>query len=309
MTFLSHLRLRGTALVLICVAAQTSHATWRAGEDGRWTGEAGGWRFTVDPARARLIEAAPAGGRNVLLRGGHRVWLGPQSEWPKFWPPPSDWESARAESVDLSQDGRVLRVRLPRSDERFPALVRLYRLEEDGLDLGAQWESAGKSYQLIQILQVRPDAVATLRLVSTESAPAGFGLLPLAKRPGLILDASRPAQLRRGGDADAVEPPWELFFDGVEEKLGVAPQVLRVRFPEGTAFDLEPARFSSAMETGPAPDAGLFTHIYLGAQAWAMMEVEQLSPRLTPAAGEREVEVWVKLRTAASPRDDATMAR
>ncbi|MBC8010294.1 MAG: hypothetical protein H7067_09365, partial [Burkholderiales bacterium] len=256
--------------VLTLFLALPVHATtWRALDTGaaaaRYEVTLSGWTLVIDSARARLVSAIPPGGvetDNILLGDGHRVWLGPQSEWAVFWPPPRDWESSPAASVTLSADATELTLVLPRSDLRHPALVRRYRLRPDALELVAAWRiektdtssatsasaPAPTSYQAVQILQTRADTVVFLAPRPTPAAPLGHGLLALAVRPGTILDQPIPAGFATPATADAAAvtactPPalLRLAATGAEEKIAVPPQPLVARFPGGHGLRLLPA--------------------------------------------------------------------
>ena len=104
--------LRSLLLLLLCclptawLAATEPALTWQSvtwnGEPA-WASTSQGWRAVVSVTRARLMHFGPAErDLNLLLApvtranrnrlGGHRLWLGPQTSWPKFWPPPEAWE-------------------------------------------------------------------------------------------------------------------------------------------------------------------------------------------------------------------------
>ena len=59
--------------------------------------------------------SGPTGGPNLLFGpthnelgfGGHRVWLGPQTEWEVFWPPPDNWELSAADRITVLSDGSL----------------------------------------------------------------------------------------------------------------------------------------------------------------------------------------------------------
>lgn len=253
-----------------CVPPPSPRADWTETAPGRWHASVQGWTLTVESQRARLTELIPPGGANLLIAGGHRVWLGPQTSWPVFWPAPRDWENSAATSVTRSPDGRTLELTLPRTDLRHPALTRRYTLTRDGVTLIASWTDDGTPRQAIHILQTRADTRVEATAMPTGSAPLGVGLLALNVRPGLLLDQPVPADL-----ADPIGPRrWSFRSGAREEKFGFPPQALRT-----ARFTLERGKIAAGRETGPV-DAGLYSQIYLGAPAWAMVEIEQVSPLL-----------------------------
>ncbi len=270
-----------------------------------------GWTLTVDASRARLTSLVPPGGApedNVLLGGGHRVWLGPQAEWPVFWPPPKGWEDSAATSLTVSDDATELVLALPRPDPAQPALTRRYRLLPDALLLVAEWRidkltTPSVSRQAIHILQTRPDTAAFLTPRPTADAPLGHGLLALAVRLGTILDRPIPAGFITPVSPSCLGPGLlRLSGTGEEEKIGVPPQPLLARFPGGHGLRLLPVLHDGIEDADrTAPEAGLFTQVYFGATDWAMTELEQLSPRLLPAAGTDTVSATLRLEFLPPP--------
>lgn len=88
--------------------ADWTPTTWNG--EAAWASSAQGWRAVVSVPRARLMHFGPDGSEvNLLLApptranpnrlGGHRLWLGPQTEWPGFWPPPAAWEYHEAGTI------------------------------------------------------------------------------------------------------------------------------------------------------------------------------------------------------------------
>ncbi len=228
----------------------------------------------------------------MFLTGGHRLWLGPQAEWPAFWPPPADWENGPA-TATLSPDGKELTLAMPRSNARFPALTRRYRLAAAVLDMTAAWQAVEghPGYQAVQILQTRQDTISYLTPKAGEGLPHGFGLLALGVRPGLDLAAPIPADIAKEGDHGI----WRLAFNGREEKIGVPPQPLEARFEGGHGLRLFPSTHNGKVAVGLPPDSGLFTQVYFGDSAWAMVELEQLSPRLLTERPDGRVESTVRI--------------
>jgi hypothetical protein len=262
----------------------------------------------VDAVKARLVTMIPPGGGeadNILLAGGHRLWLGPQTEWPRFWPPPADWEQSAATTIGLSPDGTELTLDLPRHDKRFPPLTRAYRLAQDSLELVGRWEaddtaSGRPAFQAIHILQTRADTQVLLRATPSPSTPLGYGLLALSNRPGTLIDRPLPEQMIVQGNVHPAFPrshQMRLRGTGLEEKVGVVAQPIEALFHDTHRLRLEPLQHNGEIdETPPLPDAGLYTQVYFGAAKWAMTELEQLSPRLRPAPGASSVETRVTIK-------------
>lgn len=270
---------------------------WEETAPGVFAAESAGWRFVVSAARARLIHAAPIGRENILLVGGHRAWLAPQLEWPVFWPPPSDWEASPAAALGRAPgDERTLLLVHSHADRFFPALIRRYTLRPDGLLMTLAWPddaSAPGRFQALQILQLRTDARVTLTPRPTPEAPLGHGLLALATRPHVRVDAPLPdgfavpapppidaTDATRAVATGAAGSALTFCFNGREEKFGFPPQPVFVRMADdGTSFRLVPMA-AVGEPLAPVPEAGLTTQLYFGAAEWPLVEIEQLSPRL-----------------------------
>lgn len=278
------------------VGAESTVAGWSEGGDGVWVAEVQGWKLEVSKERGRLTGLFPGKGDNVLIEGGHRVWLGPQTEWGNWWPPPADWEASAAAGVTVSEEGGTLTLELPRADKAFPAVARSYRLVEEGVVLGMSWGAVeGRCFQGVQILQVTPRAVAELPW-SGEDDRVGF--LPLAERPGFSWAEVLPVDVAKAAPDGAA---LRVGVSGREEKLGFKPRSLAVTSPGGGRFAMMPG-VSQGGVVG-APDEGLYTQVYFGAAEWAMLEVEQLSPRLKPVEGRAGFEVFLKLEPASSAHE------
>lgn len=254
-----------------CVSSPAARTEWTETVPGRWQASVSGWTLTVDSQRCRLTELIPPGGTNLLIAGGHRVWLGPQTAWPVFWPAPRDWENSAATSITRSPDGRTLELTLPRTDPRWPALTRRYTLTRDGVMLIAAWTDDGTPRQVIHILQTHADTRVEATATPTESAPLGVGLLALNSRRGLILNQTISPEF-----ADPIGPQrWSFRSGPREEKFGFPSQNLRT-----PAFTLERGQVTAGVSAAPV-DAGLYSQIYLGSPGeWAMVEIEQVSPLL-----------------------------
>ncbi len=276
---------------------------WTLLNSGEYRATIGPWILKVDPQKARLTHLERYSSSNRLAESGHRVWLGPQGEWPEFWPPPTDWESSPAISHHLSPDLLTLTLLLPHTSPHFPQLARTYQLHPEGLDLGVSWKpnsnptplelSGPQAYQAVHILQLAPEATVKLRIQPTRELPLGYGLLPLLHRREIILNRPLSPGFFKASPSPTVSSV--LQFTGQEEKIGVPLQPLWVHFPEGDCFRLEPATFQGQPSVLPPPEAGLYSQIYFGADQWPMVEVEQLSPRLEPTTPGEAVSVTVHL--------------
>ncbi|MGF1531451.1 MAG: hypothetical protein ACFCU4_08825 [Puniceicoccaceae bacterium] len=232
--------------------------------------------------------------------------MGPQTEWPIFWPPPAHWEEAAARQVLLSDCGQELTLELPEGESgQIPAITRRYRLREGGLELVAAWRPAASepSFQAVQILQVRPEAKVRVVFSPEPESPLGYGLLPLIERRAVLLDTPFDAEhlidVQGGqlgaGSAASAGGTW-LRFTGKEEKIGVVPQPLLAKFEGGETLALGVASYDGVVDAAvEAPDAGLYTQVYFGATAWAMVEIEQLTPRLRPARADGWVETVMRV--------------
>lgn len=237
------------------------------------------WKAIVSVDRGRLVHFGPRAKPelNLLLSpadpadrygyGGHRVWLGPQQEWPSIWPPPEAWEKSPAATVNL-QDGCLV-LTMPASPQGWPTLVRSYTSEGESLACGVTMVGGTKSVQVMQILRtpietevqieprINPANGETMRLLA---APEGF------KSSGLL-----PPQGRATGAY------WLFQYNDSHIKLGFAVQTLVARY-RGVEWTC--ARGQNLGGLVDEPDGGLYTQIYLGsAKSDPVVELEQLSPR------------------------------
>lgn len=254
-------------------AAEWLPASWR-GESAWESISESGWIATVSVDRARLIalRRAPDGPgllfadlKNEFSWGGHRVWLGPQSAWRAPWPPPADWETSRAERI--ATDGAALRITHPRSDPAYPRLTRSYEWRGDALHCGVSWSDP--RFQAIHVVQLPTRAVVRVRPVPKPDLPLGYALLPIYGRDGLHLDRQpHPAVTSREGGSLVLRHAFEA------EKIGLPPQTI--------VADIPPCRLTMLRgemrgQSPTAPDLGLVTQIYLGAEIDPFTEIEQLS--------------------------------
>lgn len=282
--------------LLLTSALEVFADTWKKLDEHRYETEVVGWKLLVDAKRGRLISAIPPAGENIFLRDAHRVWLGPQNEWPSQWPPPKEWEDG-SESHALSTDASELTIVTSKIDPNYPQLTRRYRITENGLLLIAAWQplAGQKPWQCIHILQTRTDAVLHVAFKPTLEAPLGYGLLSLHPRPGNNFAGPIPKDIATAVPGKEEDRLYRLAYGGREEKIGVAPQTIETRFPQGYGFRLWPAEHNGKAQDGIAPDGGLLTQGYFGAPSFELVESEQLTPRLTSTREDGWVEVSVKL--------------
>jgi hypothetical protein len=251
-----------------------------------WRSDRGRWRAEIEPHRGRLSFLGLVSGPNLLNRppgppdvlqfGGHRIWLGPQTEWPVMWPPPSVWEMKPAARVQLRDDG-ILELQTGDGGEKAPLLTRTYHWKSEGwLVCGVSWlETRPEGRQSIQILQIDRQAEVVALPGSFAAAPRGYVRMPITKRKTTEREFPVPSHVRVEGDAVIMR------LESEEEKLGFPVQPLLTRWKD-VELRLHPGRWQGA-EAGD-PDEGFRAHVYLGSKDWPVLEIEQLSPRLRPSA-------------------------
>jgi hypothetical protein len=185
----------------------------------------------------------------------------------------------------------VLRLVQPHTDPAFPRLVREYSLHAGSVDLTVRWTPGGQTHQAVQILQLRPDAVAFARSTPSPDLPYGIAHLPIGPHQVRAQDRSPdPAYAVR----EAPGSPFWLFRLGPSDaKYGLPPRPLHARLPDGASLTLFPGPVSG--RAGEAPDAGLLTQIYLGLPDRPMIEIEQLSPLLHSTRPGRPVSHTMRL--------------
>jgi hypothetical protein len=235
-----------------------------------------GWKAVVSLERGRLMHFGPADSEvNLLLApptranpniwGGHRVWLGPQSNWPKIWPPPKEWELSGPESF-TNKDG-ALRLLMADTKDGWPRLTRTYQWDGSRLICGVEMSGGIQPAQAVQIFQVPACTVVTVQAHPTKEFPAGYVRLPsMVSR--FSTDFPQPAQVVRAGN------DLTLRHTGVIEKLGFTPQPLIGRTGE---LSLTVTLGTQTGTVIAGPDQGLFTQVYLGGDE-PLIELEQLSP-------------------------------
>lgn len=241
-----------------------------------------GWKAVVSLERGRLMHFGPADGEiNLLLApptranpniwGGHRVWLGPQSNWPKIWPPPKEWELSGPES--FTNEGGALRLLMADTKDGWPRLTRTYHWNRTQLICGVEMAGGKQPAQVVQIFQVPANTIVTVQAHPTKEFPAGYVRLPsMVSR--FSTDFPQPAQVIRAGN------DLTLRHTGVIEKLGFFPQPLCGHTGNYLLTLMLVGQTGTIVD---GPDQGLFTQVYLGGDE-TLIELEQLSPLF--AAGE-----------------------
>jgi hypothetical protein len=82
----------------------------------------------------------------------------------------------------------------------------------------------------------------------------------------------------------------------LEEKIGFPSQPLEAHVGGAHGFRLLPVQHDGQEDaTKPSTEAGLYTQVHFGASAWAMTELEQLSPRLRETPGSTAVDTTVRV--------------
>ncbi len=307
------MRHAGLCLALL-LAGCASPGQWTRVEGSSgpiWRSDRATWRAEVDPARGRLTSLGPIGGRNLLFEpthnelgfGGHRVWLGPQTEWEVFWPPPDNWELSAADRITVLSDGS-LSVLSPSAGSGAPALHRNYRWVADGrLECVVEWtEARPGGRQAIQIFQIASGAAVEAEARPESRAPHGYVLLPLLDRPQVLRKFRVPPHVRRTGRRVILERA------ATEEKFGFVEQPLLARWPDRLELILHPGPSRGVVVDDPSE--GYPTQVYLGSDAWPLIEIEQLSPRLRPEKPDHTVSHTVTIelnhRSEPTPSDFST---
>ena len=269
------------------VAASLSSA--RAAEESpwretRWQGErayvaeATGYEAIVSIERARLIYFGPAGGERNLLYvppdlsnraewGGHRIWLGPQSEWSRNWPPPAAWEASAAESVELEKDR--LELLMPSTGDQWPRLRRVYQWKDGKLHCEARIDGGRRAAQIIHVVQVLAEAEVKVKADPSGEVPRGYVLVHLGRGPQPLKTFPVPPHVQ--GESEELT----LTFAGKMEKLGFVQQPLIARIGH------ERIRVEAGVSSGrvdSTPDEGFVTQVYFSGPRAPLIELEQLSP-------------------------------
>ena len=199
------------------VAPSWERTTWKG--EPAWASRSGAWRAVVSEERCRLIELSEEGGQNLFYTcsreesarqvpprpptGGHVFWLGPQSAWPKSWPPALDWDGNAAKRVTAS--GAVLELEHAHTNTSLPQLFRRYSWEKGNLRCDVRWEHAVQPFSAVQIFQLPATSCALADLTKTAEAPQGFVQFPMwnwkSKETRLTFELPVPCVEIRQGQA------------------------------------------------------------------------------------------------------------
>jgi hypothetical protein len=260
-----------------------------AWDDTIWNGEAActsvseGMRAIVSLERARLVYYGPADhDENLLLApptranpnllGGHRLWLGPQSTWAAIWPPPAAWEYRPPVSA-WEQSGSLF-LDMPETKDGWPQLKRIYRWLGSELLCEADKTPGERTAQIIQILQIPPDARIEVTAADEPDLPAGYVRLPADGKPFAKTFPTQPHVRRTGRTLEFIRQPSIL-------KAGFRPQTITAT-RAGWALHVRPKSVHG--HHAGQPDEGFFTQLYLGGPE-PFIELEQLSPLFTAEDG------------------------
>jgi len=271
-------------LGLLSSASLISAADWA---QTIWNGEpayassAEGWRAIVSVARARLMHfgpddtdvnllLAPASRENRNRLGGHRLWLGPQTEWKSFWPPPGAWEYREPTNVSLAQG--QLRLVMPDTQDDWPQLTRTYHWEGPRLVCGAESTGGSRPAQFVQILQVPSGVIVSAEVRPETDFPAGYVRLTSTAGPFAARFAP-PAHASLAGST------LTLRHTGAVGKFGFRPQTLAGRID---GYELRVGRGAQTGEEVGQPDEGFHAQVYLSEGREGFVELEQLSPLFAP---------------------------
>lgn len=254
-------------------AAEWTPVLWRG--EKAWQSTSQGWVATVSAERSRLVAITRLGERRNLLYesprdaiswGGHRCWLGPQSDWRPVWPPPRDWESSAAARVRAI--GSLLTLTHPHTDPQYPALSRTYEWRGDVLHCRLSWQ--GGRFYGIHIVQLPRSAVVTVQRAVTPSFPLGYALVPIYRRPDTLTEVPLAQAVSRvSGDIVT------LRHANQTEKAAFFPQTILARIGR---YRLQMERGEQSGFSSSAPDMGLLTQVFLGDRLNPFIEIEQLSP-------------------------------
>ncbi|MDQ5981081.1 MAG: hypothetical protein QG602_4059 [Verrucomicrobiota bacterium] len=264
------------ALAVTAPAAEWRETKWHG--EAAWESRSSGWRAVVSVVRARLMHFGPDGSDvNLLLApptrdnpnrlGGHRVWLGPQAQWPGGWPPPAAWEY-REPALIGTENETVLRFVMPSTNDAWPQLTRTYHWDGATLVCGAEFTGGSRPAQIVQIFQVPPAMTAEAAVRPEPDFSAGYVRLPSTAGP-FAARFPPPAHASLSGDT------LTLRHTGQVGKYGYRPQPLLGRLD---GYELTVSRGTLTGEVVGEPDEGFHTQVYLSGNHEAFGELEQLSP-------------------------------
>jgi hypothetical protein len=261
-----------------------------------WSSESGTWRAIVSEPRARLIYLGPTDETHNLLyapaapekfrpRGGHIVWLGPQSEWTGkwgTWPPPDEWE--QMPGLRIQQQEGWLEIVLPRPNEKLPQVTRSYRWTDGTLQCRMFWSGGQGDFQGLHILQLPAGATVRAERLAPE-VPGFVRFDTLGKQSFEAVTLGRDTTL-------VSERIVEIAADQDPAKFGFYPQTLLARVGN---FSVAMGREKTEGIIVNAPDQGFETQVYFGGTKFPFTEIEQLTPRLKNRGEEANgFTIWVR---------------
>ena len=256
-------------------AAEWQPTVWHG--EPAYASSSAGWHAIVSVTRARLMHFGPDGTDvNLLLAppsrenrnrlGGHRLWLGPQTHWKAFWPPPPSWEYR--EPAAVTQADGVLRLAMEPTGDDWPQLTRTYHWNGPTLVCGAESAGGSRPAQFIHILQVSPSVIVSGRVHPEPDFPAGYARLTSTVSP-FAARFPPPPHASLAGDV------LTLRHTGEVGKFGFRPQALVGLIGD---YELQVGRGAQIGETVGEPDSGFHAQVYLSGANEAFAEIEQLSP-------------------------------
>lgn len=268
-------------LLALTVVSARGDERWqeiRWQEERAFAASSGGFEAIVSVERGRLIHLGREGGGENLLYvppdrnnpaewGGHRVWLGPQEEWRRNWPPAAEWEASAAESVRV--DGARLELLMPSTGDEWPRLRRVYFWKDGKLRCEARIDGGRRAVQIIHVVQVLATAEVNVKAEPSAEVPRGYVQLHLGRGPQPVREFPAPPHV--SGDGDELT----LRFAGKMEKLGFAQQPLVARVG-GEILRVQ--RGVSSGRVVAMPDHGFVTQVYFSSSSAPLIELEQLSP-------------------------------
>ena len=277
------------------IALASTPADWHAvtwfGEKA-WESTSSGWTAIVSEEKARLVCIKEIGEHENLLytqtdgifsKGGHRCWLGPQTQWKISWPPPDDWENTHAAQIKISED--LLTLIHSNHDKNYPELSRTYQWEKGILHCTVKWQS--DEYFVIQIFQIPPGSMVHIQRTIQSELPLGYALPPIHEHPMFHTDREIAAGMSKI-EGDTIT----LWYGYLAEKIAVAPQVITAEIGN---YQLKISR-GQMTENTTVPERGLLTQVFMGDWMDPFIELEQLSPigNGQPALSETLIEPVVK---------------
>jgi hypothetical protein len=274
----------GLLLGVLFAAGPAPAADWKPTEwngEPAWASQSEGWRAVVSTARARLMHfgpenseinllLAPASRENRNRLGGHRLWLGPQTGWKDFWPPPDAWEYR--EPQGLSNGQGELRLVMAKTPDDWPWLVRTYHWDGPRLVCGAEFVGGARPAQFIHILQVPAETVVRATVRPEEGYPAGYVRLLSTAGPFTARFVPPPHAALAGDELS-------LRHTGAVGKYGFRPQPLVGRLGD---YELTVSRGAQKGVVVGEPDEGFHAQVYLSDSQGPFAEIEQLSPLFAP---------------------------